>query len=388
MSIVQWLLLILVIAVVAGTYWYLRSQAENDPWQNMDELEDEPDHAIDERGESLNGDSYVVGVRTLSKETPATRKAVARGEAPPVETPRTRRSVFEARDQPDRPDAAQSESESEAGPAGKRRLFEAGATDEDAPIIDEPPAPFPEVDTPPGSEPGELESEPDSEAAPRSESETAQSAAPPRRAGPSPRDREPDRTRAEQAPPGPEPEFDAQPGSTEAESTGAEREAQREPTPQVDMRAQAPPTGEQQIFLLYVASADGRFFSGPAVHAALESQRLRFGLNDVFHRVTEVHGVAESVFGVANMLKPGTLDPADREELATPGLTLYLIVPGPLEGTRAMRDMMETANGLASVLGGEVLDDKRTRLKAQSAQYMLDQIAELDRRARLTHRRG
>ena len=40
------------------------------------------------------------------------------------------------------------------------------------------------------------------------------------------------------------------------------------------------------------------------------------------------------------------------------------------------------------LLGGTVLDDKRALLKAQTAQFVLDQIAEIDRKARLAKRRG
>ena len=48
MSIVQWLLLILLIAVVGGAYWYMRRQAGDDPWRGMDDTprgagEDSPD---------------------------------------------------------------------------------------------------------------------------------------------------------------------------------------------------------------------------------------------------------------------------------------------------------------------------------------------------------
>src|SRR5699024_12702486 len=104
-------------------------------------------------------------------------------------------------------------------------------------------------------------------------------------------------------------------------------------------------------------------------------------------RYTIVIGEIESVYGVANMRKHGELDPGDQYHLSTPGLTLFLVLPGAIEGVRAMRDMMETANGIAQRLGGQVLDDKRSLLKAQTAQYMLDQIAEIDRRARLQNAR-
>ena len=298
MSIVQWLLLILVIAVVAGAYWYMRHQAANDPWQGMD---DEPsgDNEDPERGESLGGDSYIVGVRTLSSETPASRRAARDPNAP-----------LEDSDQ-----APIGEESAEASwSAYKKRA----------------------------SEP---------EPAPQAEPEAAAPSAPP--------------TNDAQEPAG---------------RDGVERVENMRPHT-------APPGTEREVFMLHVSAVGDRMFDGPDVHAALQSQDLKFGLNDVFHRVTETHGVPESVFAVANMLKPGTLDPVDQDHLHTPGLVLFLVVPGPVEGGPAMRDMMETANALAKALGGEVLDDKRALLKAQTAQFMLDQIADLDRRAKIAKRR-
>lgn len=142
-------------------------------------------------------------------------------------------------------------------------------------------------------------------------------------------------------------------------------------------------SGEESLFVLHVAGRDGAFFDGPDVHAALRVQELEFGLHDIYHRVTEANGAPESVYSVANMLKPGYLDPAEEDHLRTPGLALFLVLPGPLEGVPAMRDMLDTAHALADALGGEVLDDKRTLLTPQARQYLLDQVAELDRRQRV-----
>lgn len=280
MSIVQWLLLILVILLVAGVYWYLRRQSDSDPWRDM-EAPDDPDAGIDER-ESLDGESYIVGVRTLSREAQGLHQGEIDGD-------------------PSRDGGVPDATAEASWQAYKQSVRDTHPLPDEADARD-----------------------------------------------------------AAQAP----------------------RASER-----LEMRPQRPPEGEHEIFILHVASPDGRFFDGPDIHAVLAAQGLKFGLNDIYHRVTETHGVAESVFAVANMLKPGTLDPVDQDHLATPGLTLFLVVPGPLDGMRAMRDMMETANAIADAVGGEVLDDKRARLKAQTAQYMLDQIVELDRRVELARRR-
>lgn len=146
-------------------------------------------------------------------------------------------------------------------------------------------------------------------------------------------------------------------------------------------------TQYSQIFRLYITAEEDEEFSGPAIHKALVKADLHFGLNDLYHRVTEEHGVVESVYCVTNMLKPGTLDPKDQQDLLTPGLAMFIMVPAVVDSRRAMRDMMETGHLLATELGGRVLDDHRALLKAQTAQYMLEQAAEIDRRAQLSQQR-
>ncbi|MDA3919999.1 MAG: cell division protein ZipA [Salinisphaera sp.] len=295
MSIVQWLLLILVIVVVGGAYLYLRRGSGSDPWQGMEEP-GEPDPP-QERAESLGGDSYIVGVRTVARETPADRKAAAQAQR-----------------------AADAE----------RRVHEDAL----------PPLRAYRKSPPAVSEP-----------------ETSPSQKPATRSNGGQMD------------------------------TAGSHEIPRQATERVDMRAPSAPSDRREIFILYVAARNGQMFDGPAIHEALVAADLKFGLNDMFHRVTEIHGVTESVFAVANMLKPGTLDPVDQDHLRTPGLAMFLAVPGALEGRPAMHDMMETANRLATALGGQVLDDKRALLKVQTAQFMLDEIADIDRRATVAARR-
>lgn len=308
MSIVQWLLLILVVVIIAGVYWYIRRAGGGDPWQGMDEPADKGKASA-----SSGGESYVVGVRTINKETPADRKAAA-------EAVREREAE---QGSPDRTQAVRQ-------PTAVRRR--SGQTASKS-----------------GPEPSEEHT-----------SVASDEAEAPRHAAD-------DAARA---------------------TEGSAEDTELPPAATERMEMVAPERSElSQLFMLYVAAREGQAFDGPAIHEALVEADLKFGLNDLYHRVTEVHGVTESVFCVANMLKPGTLDPVDQDHLSTPGLTLFLLVPAPIEGRSAMHDMMETANRLATQLGGAVLDDNRALLKAQTAQYMLDQIIDIDRRARLARRR-
>ncbi len=170
------------------------------------------------------------------------------------------------------------------------------------------------------------------------------------------------------------PDFDVRPvdpvpdnhrSEPELNPAGLNRKSESEPT---------------RIVVLHVACKDGQFFNGEEIHAALRECKLQFGMQDVYHRITEQNGVPEPVYSVANMLKPGFLNPDEAADLQTPGLALFMALPGPLDGVPACKEMMETANRLAELLHGEVLDDKRSLLKRQTAQYLLDEIAEDDRK--------
>lgn len=154
------------------------------------------------------------------------------------------------------------------------------------------------------------------------------------------------------------------------------------PTPKQPAKSAPEPADKQHIFTLHVRAANGRF-AGPEIHEALETEKLKFGFHDIYHRLTEVDGVPETVFSVANMVKPGFLDPKEAEQLETPGLTLFLVLPGPLPGTEAFRDMRQTAQALAQQLGGDVLDGERNPLTVQSSQFLHDEIAELERLQRV-----
>ncbi len=142
---------------------------------------------------------------------------------------------------------------------------------------------------------------------------------------------------------------------------------------------------DQKIVVLHVVGREQTTLSGPQIHQALQHSQLQFGERAVYHRLADVGGQGISVFSVANMLKPGSLDPEQAADLHTPGLVMFMLLPGPVDGNKAFQDMLHTAQELASQLNGMVLDDKRLPLTRQAAQYLIDDIAKLEHRRRLAN---
>lgn len=133
-------------------------------------------------------------------------------------------------------------------------------------------------------------------------------------------------------------------------------------TPTVAPRA---PVSEKIVSLL-IAEREGTHILGGQIHDALRAQRLEFGARQIYHRMLGT----EPVFSVASLLKPGHLDPAQADSFSTPGLTLFMVLPGPQKPAEAIKDMLTTAERLARALNAEVYDSKRKPLSPGAARNL------------------
>ena len=122
----------------------------------------------------------------------------------------------------------------------------------------------------------------------------------------------------------------------------------------------------EKIVSLLIAEREGTAILGPKIHDALEAQGLEYGARQIYHRLLN----GEPVFSVASLLKPGHLDPGAAEEFSTPGLTLFMILPGPQKPMDAIKDMLGTAEALAKALNAEVYDAKRKPLTPGAARNL------------------
>lgn len=105
--------------------------------------------------------------------------------------------------------------------------------------------------------------------------------------------------------------------------------------------------------IMFVAAETKSGFQGPEIIEALENSGLTFGEMDVFHRIVLSEAGESSLFNVANGIKPWTLIPEDLARGAsTPGLSMVLNLPSPIDDSEALHDFMRTAERLTSHLGG------------------------------------
>jgi cell division protein ZipA len=134
-----------------------------------------------------------------------------------------------------------------------------------------------------------------------------------------------------------------------------------------------------KIVTIYLAARAGEKLHGPDIVVAAEKAGLVYGYMGVFHRLVENHPERGPVFSVANILKPGNFDMAGIQSLQTPAIAFFLTLPAPVPALDAWETMLPTAERMAELLGGIVLDEQREVLGRQRIAQIRDDLRLYDR---------
>lgn len=141
----------------------------------------------------------------------------------------------------------------------------------------------------------------------------------------------------------------------------------------------APPQVEQKIVVVYVVAPAGLTFRGTDIFEAAHAAGMEHGEMRIFHHHEFVDGRPQSVFSMANMVEPGWFEQAERDQIQTPGVALFLQLPGPMEGVKAFDAMIHAAQTLKRELGGELRDASRSVMSHQTIAHLRDEISEYER---------
>ena len=151
------------------------------------------------------------------------------------------------------------------------------------------------------------------------------------------------------------------------------------PVPRSELGRRPADTPVERIVTLFVVARDGARFNGPDLVVATEKAGLEFGDMGIYHRLVDGKRELGPIFSVANMLKPGNFDLARLDALQTSGVSFFMTLPGPVPALDAWDAMLPTAQRLAELLDGQVLDEERNALGRQGIAHIRDQLRGWDR---------
>jgi cell division protein ZipA len=163
----------------------------------------------------------------------------------------------------------------------------------------------------------------------------------------------------------------------------------RAPAPAPAAPPKAPPRSDlgrrpshapvERIVSLYVVAREGSKFHGSDLVVAAEKAGLEFGDMGIYHRLVDGHPEQGPIFSVANLTKPGNFDMGRIATLQTSGLSFFMALPGPAPALDAWDAMLPTAQRLAELLDGLVLDEERNALGRQRIAHIRDELRGWDR---------
>ncbi len=126
----------------------------------------------------------------------------------------------------------------------------------------------------------------------------------------------------------------------------------------------------RDVYLINIMAREGHELDGQDLLRGFKLLGFRFGEMEIFHRHLEPDGRGDVLFSAANMVKPGTFDPARMVHFSTPGISLFMQLPHAGRAEAHLKLMMQAADKLAGEVDGLLMDMERKPLtEYQLAQY-------------------
>ena len=140
----------------------------------------------------------------------------------------------------------------------------------------------------------------------------------------------------------------------------------------------------EEVVVISVLSRDPEGFDGSKLLELMMVCGLRYSSEmGIFHRFETESEDSELQFSMVNVVKPGTFPIEEMGEFMTPGITLLMPLPGAVDSSAAFEAMVETAMVVVRHMGGELKDENRSVMTAQTIEFARQRVREFERRHRL-----
>jgi cell division protein ZipA len=140
----------------------------------------------------------------------------------------------------------------------------------------------------------------------------------------------------------------------------------------------------EKIVTIRLLCRDKHGFPGDDLVLALRDNGLRHGRFGIFHHhapgAVEVDPGVEPVFSVASLTEPGSFDLTRVRGDRFPGVSLFMGLPGPVDGVAAFDQMVATARAIATRLSGDLVDEQGSTLSVQRERYLREEVIQFQLR--------
>jgi cell division protein ZipA len=149
----------------------------------------------------------------------------------------------------------------------------------------------------------------------------------------------------------------------------------QEPT----LPAKVVPELPDKIVTIRMLSRGATPFHGEDLVLALREAGLRHGRFGIFHFYPpDVEDTP--IFSVASLTEPGSFDLTRVRTDQYQGVSLFLGLPGPIEGVAAFDAMIKAGRAVAKRLDGNLVDEHGSTLSVQRERYLREDVIQFQHR--------
>ncbi len=135
------------------------------------------------------------------------------------------------------------------------------------------------------------------------------------------------------------------------------------------------PDEQNKIITIRLLPRTGQLLAGEQLARALQAAGLQYGKFDIFHRIDPLRP-SHALFSVASLVEPGSFDLNRVEKSEYPGISFFIVLPGPGDMLAAFDEMLSSARSLAESLGANLFDERGSTLSVQRACYMREELVQ------------
>lgn len=154
-----------------------------------------------------------------------------------------------------------------------------------------------------------------------------------------------------------------------------------EPVSKPQPKSQQSYQQEPEEFIVINLSSRQNLINGEDLLNTVSKNGLRFGDKGLFHRLDSLSDEdGGKLFSLVNLVKPGRFDIDTMADINTPGVCLFMSLPGPRAPRGAFETMLETARRMASALDCELRDESQSALTQQTIAHYRQRIDDFCRK--------
>ncbi len=139
-------------------------------------------------------------------------------------------------------------------------------------------------------------------------------------------------------------------------------------------KAETTNSPKTDVIMISVQMRNNQEFKGRELVNCLEQFGMLFGEMDIFHRHADLAGTGKVLFSTANMFNPGSFPMHNIQNFTTQGLTFFMTLPCYGEAEQNFKLMLQTAQQVADLMGGDVTDQEHNLITPQSIDTYKERI--------------